>query len=202
MYDTTQRETLEFWRTVAARYRGISTIAFYELFNEPTTFRGRLGTASWSEWKRLNEEMIHVIFAHDEEVIPLVAGFDWAYDLEPVAAQPLEIEGIGYVSHPYPQKVEPPFEETWERDFGFVADRHPVFVTEFGFTPAGEPGAHMPVEGDEEYGRAITAYLAARGISWAAWCFDPDWGPHLISDWQYTPTRSGAFFRDLMTGRK
>jgi len=202
MYDTTEQETLEFWRTIAARYQGISTVAFYELFNEPTVFNGQLGTASWSEWKRLNEEMIKIIFAHDEKVIPLVAGFDWAYDLKPVAEAPIEIEGIGYVSHPYPQKVEAPFEEKWERDFGFVADRYPVFVTEFGFKSADEPGAHMPVVGDEEYGKAITDYFAAKGISWVAWCFDPVWGPQLISDWEYTPTRAGAFFRRVMSGRE
>ena len=202
IYETTRQETLEFWRSVAERYRGIPTVAFYELFNEPTTFRGRLGTASWAEWKRLNEEIIGIIFAHDRDVIPLVAGFDWAYDLKPVGEAPLASAGIGYVSHPYPQKVGPPFAENWRRDFGFVADRYPVFVTEFGFTPAGEPGAGLPVVGDERYGRAITDYLAGRGISWAAWCFDPEWGPRLISDWDYTPTRSGAFFRGLMTGRE
>jgi hypothetical protein len=202
MYDTTEQETLEFWRTIAARYQGISTVAFYELFNEPTVFNGQLGTASWSEWKRLNEEMIKIIFAHDESVIPLVAGFDWAYDLKPVAEAPIAIEGIGYVSHPYPQKVAAPFEEKWERDFGFVADRYPVFVTEFGFKAADEPGAHMPVVGDEEYGKAITNYFAAKGISWVAWCFDPVWGPQLISDWEYTPTRAGAFFRRVMSDRE
>ena len=53
-----------------------------------------------------------------------------------ITGQSVEIdtqaEGIGYVSHPYPQKVEPPYREKWERDFGFVADKYPVFVTEFG----------------------------------------------------------------------
>ena len=58
---TTVQETLEFWRTIAARYKGISTVAFYELFNEPTTFIGQLGTADWHEWKRLYEEMIGII---------------------------------------------------------------------------------------------------------------------------------------------
>ncbi len=202
IYESSRQETFDFWRTVAERYRGVPTVAFYELFNEPTTFRGRLGEASWAEWKRLNEELIRVIFAHDPDVIPLVAGWDWAYDLQPVAEAPIEIAGIGYVSHPYPQKVEPPYEGKWERDFGFVADRYPMFVTEFGFTPAGEPGAEMPVVGDEEYGRRILDYLAARGISWAVWCFDPVWGPNLISDWEYTPTRSGAFFRAAMTDRR
>ena len=201
MYDTTIQETFEFWRTIAARYQGVSTVAFYELFNEPTTYKGQLGTADWAEWKRLYEEMIGIIYAHDRRVIPLVAGFDWAYSLEQVADSPIDAEGIGYVSHPYPQKVEPPYREKWERDFGFVADRYPVFVTEFGFTPEGGRSAHVPTIADEAYGREILDYFAAKGISWAAWCYDPDWGPHLIDDWEYTPTRSGTFFRAAMTAR-
>ncbi len=146
--------------------------------------------------------MIGVIFAHDRRVIPLVAGFDWAYDLEPVAEAPIASAGIGYVSHPYPQKVTPPFEEKWERDFGFVAERYPVFVTEFGYMSADAPGAHLPVIAGEEYGRAILAYLDGKGASWAAWCFDPDWSPQLISDWSYTPTAAGEFFRRNMSGRR
>lgn len=198
MYDTTRQETLEFWRSVSHRYRGIPTVAFYEIFNEPTVFNGRLGSAEWSEWKTFNEEVIGIIYAHDRNVVPLVAGFDWAYSLTPVGDEPIDAEGIGYVSHPYPQKVGAPWEEKWERDFGFVADQFPVFVTEFGFIPEDEPGAHIPAIGDEDYGRTIIDYMAEKGISWAAWCFDPEWGPRLISDWEYTPTNSGAFFKSVM----
>ncbi|MDX1644716.1 MAG: glycoside hydrolase family 5 protein [Thermoanaerobaculia bacterium] len=191
MYDTSKSETLDFWRTVAARYAGISTVALYEIFNEPTGFGGRLGTVSWPAWRAFNEEVIGVVRAHDPSAIPLVAGFDWAYDLTPVRRLPVRAGGVGYVSHPYPQKVEPPWEPKWKRDFGFVAAEHPLVVTEFGFTP----GGGVPVDGDETYGEAIVAYLDRLGASWIAWCFDPDWGPQLIEDWQYTPTLSGAFFR-------
>lgn len=34
-YDTTQKETFEFWRAVSARYAGDPTVAFYEIYNEP-----------------------------------------------------------------------------------------------------------------------------------------------------------------------
>lgn len=198
MYDTTKQETLEFWRTIAARYRNVPTVAFYEIFNEPTVFNGQLGTTDWPKWKAFNEEVIGVIYAHDRDVIPLVAGFNWAYDLRPVRDDPIDAEGIGYVSHPYPMKVEEPWESQWEADFGFVADRYPVFVTEFGFIPADHPDAHVPAIGDERYGRIVTDYMAKKGISWAAWCFDPDWGPQLISDWEYTPTVAGRFFKGVM----
>ncbi len=201
-YNTSGQETREFWRAVSHRYRGVPTIAFYEIFNEPTTYNGQLGWASWDDWKAFNEEIISIIYAHDTNVVPLVAGFNWAYELHSVAESPIDAEGIGYVSHPYPQKVEPPYEEKWERDFGYVADNYPVFVTEFGFTRPENPDAHIPVMAGPEYGEAVIDYFDKKGISWAAWCFDPNWGPLLISDWEYTPTESGAFFRSKMLGEQ
>ena len=84
MYNTTLKETYEFWRTIAQHFQGHHTVAFYEIFNEPTTYRGQLGSCSWSDWKKINEDIIHLIRAYNDEAIPLVAGFDWAYDLTPL----------------------------------------------------------------------------------------------------------------------
>jgi endoglucanase len=202
MHQTTKQETFEFWRGIAHRYAGVSTIAFYELFNEPTLYRGQLGRMTWTQWKEINEEIIHIIFAHNPKVIPLVAGFDWAYELRGVRDEPIAIPGVGYVSHPYPMKAPRPWEESWERDFGYVADTYPLFATEIGFMAAGDPGAHNPVISDVEYGKAVISYFDKKGISWTAWCFDPDWPPQLISDWSYTPTVQGAFFRGVMLNAK
>lgn len=202
MYDTTQAETFEFWRSIAFRYKGISTFAFYELFNEPTTYKGTLGQITWPEWKGLNEEMIHIIRAHDREVIPLVAGFNWAYELGPVEKAPIAAEGIAYVSHPYPMKTTAPYEENWDRDFGFVAERYPLFATEIGYMRAGGLGAHNPVIDDGSYGPRMTTYLAKRGASWVGWVFHPTWSPQLISDWAFTPTESGTHFRKVMLERR
>jgi aryl-phospho-beta-D-glucosidase BglC (GH1 family) len=199
MYKTSEQEAREFWRAVSHRYQGIPTIAFYEIYNEPTTYSGQLGWASWDDWTAFNEEIISIIRAHNDDTVPLVAGWNWAYELHHVKDDPIEAEGIGYVTHPYPQKVEPPYEEKWERDFGYVADTYPVFATEFGFTRAENPDAHIPVIGGPEYGEEIIDYFEKKGISWAAWCFDPNWGPWLISDWDYTPTEQGAFFRAKMS---
>jgi len=35
-YNTTKKETYEFWRTIAWHFKGNNTVAFYEIFNEPT----------------------------------------------------------------------------------------------------------------------------------------------------------------------
>jgi len=201
MYQTSRAETYDFWRSIAFRYQGIPTVAFYELFNEPTVYNNNLGTLSWDEWKAINEQMITIIDSHDHEVIPLIAGFNWGYDLTSVARDPIDHDGVGYVSHPYPQKTTAPFEVHWDEAFGFVAGRYPLLATEIGYMAPDDPGAHVPVKDDGSYGPRITDYLAKKGASWTAWCFDPEWPPQLIRDWDYTPTEAGLHFRSVMQGR-
>ncbi len=195
VYMTTRQETYEFWRTIAARYQGHNTVPFYELFNEPTTFDGRLGRMSWSEWKKINEDIIALIRAYDGEKIPLVAGLDWAYDLTPLHIEPIDAERIAYVTHPYPHKRTTPYEPKWEEDFGFAASRYPVVASEFGFTLGKEGMAD-----NREYGKAIIEYLEGKRISWIAWIFDPDWYPRMLTSWEgYALSESGEFFKQAFS---
>ena len=196
MYDTTQKETFEFWRTMSQHFRGTTTVAFYELFNEPTVYRGQLGSMSWSEWKRLNEDMIQLIRAFDTNKIPLVAGLDWAYDLTPLNNEPIAAEGIGYTVHPYANKRTKPWEPKWEVDFGFAANRFPVVATEFGFS------TRRRSADEEDYGPLIVSYLESKNIIWVAWCFDPEWGPTMLASWKYDLTPSGEFFKQAMQPKK
>ena len=175
---------------------GNSTVAFYELFNEPTSYHGTLGRLAWHEQREMMEDLITIVRANDPDTIPLVAGPDWAYDLTGLREDPVRAEGIAYVAHPYPQKREQPWEPKWEEAWGFAAQTYPIVATELGFMRADGPGAHIPVIADEAYGRAIVDFFEARGISWTAWVFDPQWSPQLFSDWDFTPTMQGAFFRD------
>jgi len=194
MYDTSMAETFSFWRTMAKHFSGNNTVAFYELFNEPTVFNDQLGRMSWDEWKRINEDLIAVVRANNPQAIPLVAGLDWAYDLSPLHNSPIEAERIGYVTHPYEHKRNKPWEPKWEENFGFAAGRYPVVATEFGFWQ-GKEGAPDP----REYGKAIVKYLEGRGIGWVAWVFDPDWQPNLLRSWNpYALTESGEFFKQAM----
>ena len=198
MYETTQKESFEFWRTISDHYKDNTTVAFFELFNEPTVIGGKLGTCSWDEWKKLMEETITIIRANGAKAIPLVAGFNWAYDLKEVAQNPINAPGIAYVSHPYPMKREKPWEPKWTADWGFVAKKYPLMLTEIGFCGADEKGAHVPVISDESYGDAITSYCDTNGISYVVWVFDPQWAPMLFTDWNYTPTRQGRYFKKAM----
>jgi hypothetical protein len=61
-----------------------------------------------------------------------------------------------------------------------------------------QKGAHVPVIDDGSYGAIISQYLEKRGISFTVWCFDPDWPPQMISDWNFTPTEQGKFFKEYM----
>ena len=115
----------------------------------------------------------------DTEKIPLVAGLDWAYDLTPLNIKPIEAEGIGYVTHPYANKRSKPWEPKWEENFGFSAPKGTALK-------------------DDDYGNLIINYLEGKGISWMAWCFDPEWGPGLLASWDYDLTGSGEFFKQAM----
>lgn len=196
MYDTTKKETYEFWRTIASHFRGHNTVAFYEIFNEPTIYRGQLGSMTWPEWKKINEDIISLIRAYDPEPIPLVAGFDWAYDLTPLHIDPINAEGIGYVTHPYAHKRSQPWEPKWEENYGFAADTYPIIATEMGFGLRGNAKIK-----EDDYGPRIVKYLESRGISWMAWVFDPEWGPPMLKSWDtYELTGSGEFFKKAMHG--
>ena len=194
MYNTSKQETYEFWRTISQHFTGNNTVAFYEIFNEPTIYRGQLGSLPWSEWKKINENIISLIRAYDEETIPLVAGLDWAYDLSPLHDDPVNAEGIGYVTHPYAHKRTQPWEPKWEENFGFAADKYPVVATEFGLDEFLGHGIN------NDYANSIIKYLEGKKISWVCWVFDPEWGPQLLKSWDYDLTNGGNFFKKALHG--
>lgn len=149
---------------------------------------------SWSERKKLNEDMISLIRAYDKETIPLVAGFDWAYDLTPLHIDPIEAEGIGYVTHPYQNKRSKPWVPKWEQNFGFAASRYSVIATEFGFSI--RKGTTVK---ENDYGNVIINYLEGKGISWIARVYDPEWFPKMLESWDtYELTGGGEFFKQAM----
>ena len=197
-YFTSKEETFEFWKLMAIRYGSNPTVSFFEFFNEPTTINGKLGELSWSQWKKTNEDLIDLIRKHEAKAIPLVAGFDWAYELTNVLEDPIEAESIAYVSHPYPMKREKPWEEAWESDWGHVADAYPVILTEVGFCHEDEHGAHIPVIDDGKYVKAITDYADKKNLSFVIWIFDNRWSPRLLLDWDFTPSKSGQMWKNYL----
>ncbi len=198
IYDTSWEETIKFWKTVAKRYKNNSAVAVYELFNEPTNEGGKLGELSWVTWRPTLEKIIDEINKIDDKKIYLVAGMNWGYFLDEVLENPVNDKNVAYCTHPYPQKRNKPWEVQWEKDWGHVADKYPIIATEFGFMGADERGAHIPCISDESYGDAIMNYFDKKGISFTIWCFDPTWPPTLLSDWDFTPSRQGKYFKAVL----
>lgn len=195
VYYTTIQETFNFWATIASRYSGHHTVAFLELFNEPTDNFGKLGNVSWDQWKKINEDLIKLIRAYNNQSIPLVAGFDWAYDLTPLHFAPIDAEGIGYVVHPYPHKRTPPYEPKWDEDWGFAASKYPIVATELGFTLPNQ-------QANLDYGKAIIKYFNENHINWVWWVLDPLWGPPMLESWKgYKLNDGGKFFEEAAHGR-
>lgn len=204
MYITSKAETYRFWKDASARYKNVPTIAVYEIFNEPTTWGGTFGKPDWTVWKAMNEEIIDIIRAADKTVIPMVAGFNWAYDLSPVAKNPIDREGVAYAIHPYPQKENPQppskksYHKVWQKSWGHLAAKYPMIASELGWVQADGHGAHIPVINDGSYGPHIVEFMEERGISWTVWVFDPEWSPTMIKNWNYEPSEQGAFFKKVM----
>ena len=197
MYNTSKTETFAFWRTAAVHFGANNTVALFELFNEPTTADGRLGPVSWADWKRTMEDLTRVVRGANPQIVPLIAGFDWAYYLTELREAPISADNVGYVTHPYPNKKIQPWEPKWEEDFGFASARYPVIATEIGYTdPTENRGSPYNYS---DYGPAIVNYLEGRGISWIAWAYDPNWGPQLLKSWNFDLTKAGEFFKQQMS---
>lgn len=198
-YATNWDETVKFWKLMAERYRNNSVVACYELFNEPIEEEHSL---NWKVWRPMMEKLIDEIRKIDNRKICLVAGMNWAYLLDEVIENPVNRSNVAYVTHPYPQKREQPWEDKWDADWGKVTEYYPIIATELGFVGAGERGEHIPVIGDETYGKAIIDYFDKKGVSYTIWCFDPDWAPTLIKDYKFTPSRQGVFFKKVLQKNK
>jgi endoglucanase len=200
------------WRTLAARYRDEPAVLF-DLFNEPhspiaddsndifgVTPRGvtapllsrHVGMREWQPWAR---QLIDTIRAEHPSALIFVAGVGWAYDLR---GMPLHDAGgrslpnIVYNTHVYPwcrtrRLAFTTWESEWERAFGHLTSRVPVFAGEWG----------GGVE-DLAWGERVLRFFDAHDIGWCAWSW-ADW-PHLVSsrEGSYEPTPFGAMVREAL----
>ncbi len=199
-FRTTFPEMKEFWAAMAERFKNEPTMAFYEIFNEPVAMEWRGGSLTWPQWRDMADEVIDAIYAHNPKAIPVVGGLNWAYDLGGAGKEPLRHKGVAYACHPYPGRVAQPWEQNWERDFGFLAKDHPVMLTEFGFDPDDKTCPAVYKAGTD-YGKRILDFAKARGMSWTAFIFynGAGWPMPLFKDWDhFTPTESGAFFKERL----
>jgi len=111
----------------------------------------------------------------------IVGGLRWAFDLSIVGRTPIDGYNIAYATHPYDHADTQA--AAWTGAWGYLTDRAPVVVTEFGSltTCSGQ------------YNSDLLAYAESRGASWIGWAWYPkDCSfPSLVGDWLGTPTAAG-----------
>jgi hypothetical protein len=202
LFVTSRAETEAFWRIAAAHFRNDPGVAFFELFNEPTSWMsdGTTTTTTWKQWRPLAEGLVDLIRGRGASAVCLVSGFHWAYDLTAAGTDPVARDGVAYAVHPYPSQGGATGVDSWQQSFGYLAATYPVFATELGFdADPGDPVAYATADG---YGTLLDTFLADRGIHWTVWVFHPVWTPSLLADWSYTPTApQGDFYRSLLLAR-
>jgi hypothetical protein len=177
--------SIDVWRQLASRYRNEPAV-LYDLFNEPhdplpddglVTVR-RVTMAEWKPWAA---KMAAGIRSQNPDALIFISGIDWGYDLRgfPIAG----LDDVVYSTHVYPNKGC-----EWDRTFGKLARKYPVFAAEWG-------GG----EADLEWGRRLADYFAETGIGWTAW----SWADHpRLVEWPpappYRPTRFGELVKGLL----
>lgn len=151
---------------LAARYRGDSHVMF-SLQVEPHD-------VSWSFVRPIFEQMIDAIRQSAAPYNPLifVPGVEWGKDISGAISNPVKRANIVYKSHPYTSAAN------FQQYFGSAVDAGlPVFIGEFA------PTAYMSMSDIQ----ALLAYTRQHGLGWAAWGYEYDANPPLITS-SLTPT--------------
>ena len=193
------QNSVVFWHDLATRYKSHPFVIF-GLYNEPhdvpwEVWRngGRVDDIP-PEWNRDQtrtqydsvgmQTLYDTVRATGAQNVVTVAGLDWGYDLSGVL-DGNAITGTNYVyeTHPYPNKQD------WDKCFGAVSARYPVYVGEWGFGGSGLQSTNGPA-----YGQRMMDYMKTHAIPmWTAWDFSAIAGPTMFKNWSYEPTAFGEF---------
>jgi hypothetical protein len=191
--DLPDANSVLFWKDVAAAYKADSRVLF-ELYNEPKI-------NDWSLW--LNggstggyqavgmKALYDAVRGTGAQNLTLFGGLDYAYKL---SGFPGIAGGVNVVlvTHPYDTGNKQP--GNWDADWGNLAASYPIIATEFGRLDSSSNPC------DPGYPSQVISYANSKGVSWIGWAwYVADCGfPSLISDYQGTPTQTGAAVKAAM----
>ncbi|QWT25304.1 glycoside hydrolase family 5 protein [Subtercola sp. PAMC28395] len=191
------------WAMLAKRYAAEPTVIGVDLHNEPH------GTACWgcgvaaTDWQAAATRGGNVVLAANPNLLVLVEGIDkqadgsatwWGGGLSGVATKPVKLtvgNRVVYSPHDYPSTVQAQtwfsaanypanLPALWEKNWGYIATQKiaPVLLGEFG--------TKLVTASDKAWMSSIVTYLAAKGMSFAYWSFNPnsaDTGGLVTDDW-------------------
>jgi aryl-phospho-beta-D-glucosidase BglC (GH1 family) len=120
---TTWQEANDFWTAVAPRYASEPTVAFYEIYNEPVALEHRGGTWTFAQWKEKADALVTLVRQYAPDTIPLVAGFNYAFDFSAGGNTPFESKDIALSVHPYAGRSRYDAVATWRSGTLRIATR-------------------------------------------------------------------------------
>ncbi len=213
--------SVDFWKSCAAHFKNHPAVLF-DLYNEPHN-------VSWSVWRQGGlvtekpntrspaptpeyqaagmQTLLEAVRSTGARNVIIVGGLDWAYDLSAILAgmelRDVSGNGVMYANHTYIWKGDTP--EQWRAKMEKVAARFPLIVSEFGGSGGPNRKLTNPVSSanrnNDDWLLHTMQILQDHHWSWVAWCFHPQAGPPMLSDWNYTPTPDfGVFVKQALAG--
>jgi hypothetical protein len=180
----TDAMTTNFWVRLGSHFKDEPHIMF-EIFNEPQNI-------SAADWRDCANRLVRLIRAQGASQLCIVGGLEYGRKLDWVLREPVAGGNVAYASHIFPSHAR----SGWDRDFGNIAARYPVLITEWGFIDKKETPhpSDSYLSGDAgAYGEPLMSYLAERGIGWVACWFDDRWQPAMLLPGGSGFTRWGKF---------
>ena len=160
---TTQTTQASAFFTQMATMYGASPNVIYEDYNEPTG-------VTWAQIKPYHQAVVAAIRAVDSDNLIVLGTPNWSQDVDKAAADPLTGTNLLYTLHFYACTHKQSLRDKANTAIGMGL---PLFVTEFGATPA-DGGVVKSGDNDVCEGETNTwfAWMAQNNISGASWKLD------------------------------
>lgn len=191
------------WQMLATRYRGNDTVIGFDLHNEPH------GSATWgdnntaTDWRLAAERAGNAILAINPRLLIIVEGIErvgndfywWGGNLMAAGANPVRLNvpnQLVYSPHDYPASVYGQswfFAPNYPSNLAGIWEAHWAYLLTSNTAPLllGEFGTRYQTDIDRQWFQTITSLIAARGMSFTFWSWNPnsgDTGGILQDDWR------------------
>ncbi|MFC7196285.1 glycoside hydrolase family 5 protein [Halosimplex aquaticum] len=163
----------DFWNAAAPEFAGDSHVLF-ELFNEPTEpAYWDDDQKAWSTWKGVAQPWVDRVRELAPETPVVIGSPRWTSVPDAAPDDPFSGNDLIYSGHIYPSNGQP---SDFDGTYGAPASEVPIFITEFGWDPDGNPDVDQGTTSGwgEPFRNWVEGY---ENMGWAAWCFDDSWAP-------------------------
>lgn len=205
------------WQMLATRYLNNDTVIGFDLHNEPH------GSATWgdnniaTDWRLAAERAGNAVLAINPKLLIIVEGIErvgsdyywWGGNLMAAGANPVRLNvpsQLVYSPHDYPASV---YAQSWFYAANYPSNLTGIWESHWGYLKTsntapvllGEFGTRNQTSIDQQWFRTIADYIAAKGLSFTFWSWNPnsgDTGGILQDDWRSVNSDKQAILRPLL----